>query len=390
MLYKTKINKSIYHFMLGYIIICSVLFSTSLNAQKKDSTSHKDKDKPIVLNGKDGPYIINDTLYRVNAKNKLLTVPEFLSDSLVIRADNVDNDEFYLKLRSKYIPSKSTFQPSEKMMVISDIEGKYNAFSSFLFANQVIDENHNWVYGKGKLVLVGDFVDRGKNVTQVLWLIYKLEQQALKAGGKVHFILGNHEVLNFQGNHTYNRGKYIKVAQEISGKKNKTEAIKYIYSDQSELGSWLLTKNVIEKIGDYLFVHAGLSPEILDYKLSLEDINQKMRLHYVQGQLKPSDTTRFLYGSKGPIWYRGLVTARPQYSKIVQAELDEILNFYNAKKMVIGHSVVNTVSSDFKGKVIRVDVSHGSKKFSGRTKGLLIENGKEYVVDDKGSKTPLN
>jgi hypothetical protein len=33
--------------------------------------------------------------------------------------------------------------------------------------------------------LNGDFVDRGENVTQVLWLIYKIENQAQKQGGKL-------------------------------------------------------------------------------------------------------------------------------------------------------------------------------------------------------------
>jgi len=36
----------------------------------------------------------------------------------------------------------------------------------------------------------------------------------------------------------------------------------------------LKTKNVIEKVGDYIFVHAGLSPEILEYELSLSEINE--------------------------------------------------------------------------------------------------------------------
>ncbi|WAC03282.1 hypothetical protein N7U66_06875 [Lacinutrix neustonica] len=60
------------------------------------------------------------------------------------------------------------------MVVISDIEGNYEAFASFLFANKIMDENHNWIFGTGHLVLVGDFVDRGKNVTQVLGLFTSL------------------------------------------------------------------------------------------------------------------------------------------------------------------------------------------------------------------------
>ena len=51
--------------------------------------------------------------------------------------------------------------------------------------------------------------------------------------------------------------------------------------------------------------------------------------------------------------------------------------------------MVNQISTDYEGKVIRIDVSHGKKKFSGKTKGFLIENGSEFIVDDKGVKTRL-
>lgn len=381
-------------------LLCRLLFGLCATAvfpqtvQKIDSSVKKDSSKTHVkqirFNGKDGPYIVDDTLYRVTAKNKLIVKSSFVKDSIVVRADNINEDEFYLSLRSKYSIPKSNYKATSKMIVISDIEGKYNAFASFLLSNKVIDEQHNWIYGKGKLVLVGDFVDRGKNVTQVLWLIYKLEQQAAKQGGKVHFILGNHEVLNFQGNHTYNRGKYIKVAQEITGQRNKTKAVKYLYSKNSELGRWLSTKNVVEKIGDYLFVHAGLSPEILEYNLTLDAINDKVRSRYSGFNIKENDTLTFLYGSKGPFWYRGLVIPRQKYAKIKSYELDRLLTYYEVNKIVVGHTVVNTVSSDFEGKVIRLDVSHGNKKFSGNTKGLLVENGEEFVINDKGEKRPLS
>ncbi|WAC03283.1 metallophosphoesterase [Lacinutrix neustonica] len=205
----------------------------------------------------------------------------------------------------------------------------------------------------------------------------------------VHFILGNHEILNFHGDHRYNRGKYIKAAQEISQINDKKEAIKYLYSNQTELGKWLATKNVIEKIGDYLFVHGGLSPELLDYELDLSTINNMVRFRF-SGLKDPNDTlVNFLYSSKGPFWYRGLVMNRYTYSKISLLELEEILSYYDVQKIVIGHTPVETISTDFNGKVIKIDVRHGTKSFPGRTKGLLIENCEEFVIDAYGTKRRL-
>jgi len=344
--------------------------------------------KTIRFDGLDGPYLINDTIYRVTQKNVLIREKANV-DSLLVKVDNISKDEFYVKIRSEYKVSPSVYPEPQKIITISDIEGKYNAFASFLISNHVMDTNHNWIFGSGHLVLLGDFVDRGKNVTQVLWLIYKLEHQAILEGGQVHFILGNHEVLNFHGDHRYNRGKYIKVAQEISGNEDKVKAIQLMYSKNSELGKWLATKNVIEKIGTNIFVHAGLSIDILKYGLSLEKTNDKVRSGYFKKEVKEDDVLKFLYGSKGPFWYRGLVMNRPSYRKAKALELSEILGFYGSKKIIVGHTVVDDICTGYEGKVIMIDVPHGNSKFSGKTKGLLIENGLHYKVDDIDLKSAL-
>ncbi|WP_228454889.1 metallophosphoesterase [Polaribacter haliotis] len=372
---------------------CFAQKESTQKLQKKDSiykAKIKKKKKSIPkYSGNDGPYIINDTLFQVDSKNRLIIIPKFNKDSIIVRVDNKEKDKFSISLKNKYSIPKTNYSLPKKMVVISDIEGNYNAFSGFLFANKLIDKNHNWIYGDGHLVLVGDFFDRGKNVTQVLWLIYKLEQQAKKQNGIVHFILGNHEIMNFNGDYRYNHKKYLKVAQEISQIKKKKEALKYLYSTNSELGKWLRTKNIIEKIGDFVFVHAGLNPNILNFKLSLRKINNIARLEFRNKKKTSNSSTKFLFGSKGPFWYRGLFFKTRNYEKITSLELNNVLDYYKAKKIVIGHTHVKNVTTDFNGKVIKTDVIHGKEKFSSKTQGLLIENNKEFIIDANFTKKPL-
>ena len=346
----------------------------------------------VEFNGIDGPYVVHDKIYRVTSNNELITSNLDKLDSIEVKVNNQELDKFYLKKRSDYKIEKSESKMPERLIAISDIEGNFNGFSSFLQNNNIIDFNYNWTFGNGHLVLVGDFVDRGNNVAQVLWLIYKLEKQASENGGKVHFILGNHEIMNFKGNGGYNHEKYIKVAQEISQMTEWEKAIQFMYSNQTEIGNWMRTKNVIERIGNYIFVHAGLNPEILDYSIDLNQINNITRENWDEDFYRNpgnNNTANFLIGRKSPIWYRGLVTEYKYYGKITESDLDEILNFYNAKKIVVGHTVVQDISTDFNGKVIRIDLKHGTEKNSGMTKGLLIENGIEYKIDDKGNKYVL-
>lgn len=384
----------IYYFILFFLLIansnCLAQKKNLRKSLKKDSIylSKKEKSAPLY-SGNDGPYIINDTLFRVDSKNRLVIIPKFNKDSILVRVDNKDKNEFYISLKKEHTIPETNYDLPKKMIVISDIEGNYDAFAGFLYNNDLIDENHNWIYGDGHLVLVGDFVDRGKNVTQVLWLIYKLEQQAKRHNGLVHFILGNHEVLNFSGDYRYNRKKYMKAAQEISQIKNKKEALKYMYSVNSELGKWLATKNVVEKIGSYIFVHAGISPDILNYKLSFTDINNIVRLNFRNKKKLDDKTTKFLFSSRGPFWYRGLFMGRSSYKKITPFQLEKVLNYYQSEKIVVGHTNVKKVSTDFNGKVIRTDVIHGKKKFSNKTQGLLIENNKEFFIDANCTKELL-
>lgn len=348
--------------------------------------------KTFNLNGVDGPYIIENNLYQITEDNKFVSKLINRSETLSVKIDNNDSDQFIFQLKDSITPEPYNYELPEKLIAISDIEGNFDAFSSFLLNNRVIDKNFNWTFGDGHLLLNGDFVDRGKNVTQVLWLIYKLENQAQKQGGKVHYILGNHEIMNFQGNANYNKKKYKRVAQLISKNDSLKVATKFMYSDKTELGKWLRSKNVIEKIGSYIFVHAGISPEILKYNVSLSDINQIARKNWDENLYDEEENNKvenFITGKKGIYWYRGLATDYKYYDKIKVDELNKVLKFYQSDKIVFGHTVVENITKEFNGKTINLDVKHGTEKNSEKTKGLLIESGIEYKIDGKGTKTQL-
>ncbi|RNC84847.1 MAG: metallophosphoesterase [Winogradskyella sp.] len=382
-------------FRSAILLLCILVCNSSFSQQKRKSqlksgkniiSSKSKKNKLNILSGADGPYIINDTLaIRVSRQNDIRTSSVKLGDSILVEVDNIDKDRFYINLNSEYNIPKTEYKMPDKLVVLSDIEGNYNALYGLLLANNIIDKDHNWIFGNGHLVINGDIIDRGKNVTQVLWLLYKLDQQSKKYDGKVHVIIGNHEILNLHGDNRYNRGKYINVAQKISGLDKQKEALEYLFSPTTELGKWLSTKNVVEKIGGYIFVHGGLSKDLLDYKLSLKQINQIARSNYHNSrQNQKNETIKFLYGSKGPFWYRGLAK-----KKLKSKHFDEILKFYNSEKIVVGHTVVDQVQTGYNGRFINIDVKHGKEKFSGTSFALLIINRSEYIIDDIGNKTPL-
>lgn len=344
------------------------------------------------LDGFDGPYFLGDSVYYVDESSHLIREMADKDKSYEVLVDNEDRDRFSIQLQSKYKYNKDIHKSPDKMIVISDIEGNFNGFQSFLVSNGVMDKNYNWTYGEGHLVLNGDFVDRGRNVTQVLWLIYKLEQEAAKSGGMVHFILGNHEIMNLQGDIRYVDRKYTAVAQRISQQDSVEESFIDLFSDKSELGQWMRSKNIIERIGPYIFVHAGLSSDIIKLGLSIRKMNQNIRFNVDRIRyegLSIDQQTEFLFGGASPFWFRGLAMQMKQYEKESQENLEKTLKYLFGQKVVIGHTIVHDICTDYEGRVIKIDLKHGVTKNSGKTKGLLIENGIEYKVDDLGKRVKL-
>ncbi|HYF03014.1 MAG TPA: metallophosphoesterase, partial [Patescibacteria group bacterium] len=215
--------------------------------------------KRITEASTDGPYVFyRDGKLIVKSLRKSndeinVRVDTFLNRSTANLMCYVDEstDSFPILLKDTLLTEPSRYDLPERIFAISDIEGNYKAFKNILVGAGVIDTQNNWTFKDGHVVLVGDFFDRGTSVTETLWLIYKLEGEAEKAGGKVHFILGNHEMMNMYGNLKYLEDKYLKNAKLID------EKYKDFYWTESELGRWLRTKNIAEQIGTILFVHGG-------------------------------------------------------------------------------------------------------------------------------------
>jgi hypothetical protein len=340
----------------------------------------------------DGPYVLyrNDSLRIINVNEKErndyeltdVVIPNNAKDFTVntFGYNNSKPISFNVTLKDSLIVSKSTYLETDSIFVVSDIEGNFYAFHKLLTTNNIIDNNCNWSFGKGHLVLVGDFVDRGLNVTQCLWLIYKLEQQAIAQGGNVHFIIGNHELMNLKGNTVHVRTKYKKLANKL-GLNYSTD----LYGLNSELGKWLRTKNCITKIGNLLFMHAGISREYLDLHLSIEKTNQIVRdnIDFV----KTDTISKIVNGANSP--FRSREMGHGQNSRTGKI-LSDAMEYYNFSTLIIGHSTVSNIYQQYNNSLINVDVHFPHTDMeSKRGKALFIESGIRYEVDDLGNKIEI-
>lgn len=326
---------------------------------------------------KDGPYVEygggKRVAYNTDGREvKMQDLSTGMEKQLLVTTDQ--NTFFELTLKKQMQNEASTYTRPEKIFILSDIEGEFGAFRRLLQANKVVSKEMNWIFGSGHLVFAGDMFDRGKQVTECLWFIYMLEEQAKKAGGYVHFVLGNHEIMNLQGDHRYVDNKY-KDNSSMIGK-----TLLQFYNEDSELGRWLRTKNIVEKIGDLLVMHGGISPEVISLSINVDDMNSIARPFYDQKKYNGNRVAAVLHsGEHSPFWYRGY------YGKYKIANfksvVDSTLQKFNVKHLITGHTVIaDTISSFYNGKVINTDTKHRV----GNSEALLIEGTHFYRVNAEG------
>ncbi len=302
----------------------------------------------IVL-ADDGPYAFFDET------DTQLTVKWVCGQQVVIKEQKVSEHilphcayERTIHVRPAYQAAMPIRSQANSLAVLSDIHGQYELMQQLLQANKVVDEQGNWRFADGHLVIIGDVMGRGAQVTEILWWLYQLEQQAEQEGGQLHLLLGNHETMVFYNDLRYVNDKYQQVAAALG------TDYSGLFSESSVLGQWLRTKPVLVQVNDMLFVHAGLHPDYMALGMSVTEVNEQYRqsLGIAKDKLREVPILHFLYGSLGPLWYRGYFREENGISDLL---LDQLLQTLQVKRIVVGHTSMDGIFSHFSGRVISVD-----------------------------------
>lgn len=334
------------------------------------------------LSEQDGPYVLygEGSSKLIQVSDGKLETSSLPKGPLSVMTENGQH-RFEVALHPIKKPDWS-YKSKGDMLVLSDPHADFESFYSILRAQQVIGDNYQWIFGKNQLVIIGDVFDRGVDVLPIFWLMYKLEAEAEKVGGKVHFLFGNHEEMILRENLKYNEEKY-KALKDTLG-------IEYrdLWSMNSELGRWLLSRNTMEKIGDKLFVHAGLSSQLLTDKWTIPAVNDSVRTHIfkTKAEREQSPAAKFLFGSIGPLWYRGMVRDEEKYEPLAEQDLQKLLVYYGVKEVYVGHTIFPEVTTFYANSVFAVNVNNRANREKGRSRGLLIRKGKKYLIYDNPTK----
>lgn len=315
-------------------------------------------------------------------RERLLTTE---APTVVVRVDNAAATRFEVPLRPTPSPAQAVFaQNPPRLLMVSDMEGEFDKFVALLRAQGVIDERLHWRYGTGHVALVGDFVDRGEHMVPLLWLVYRLDDEASKAGGRMHYVLGNHEQLAMSGRKKYWPRRLVVTAQALG-----EDGDERLFSDETVLGAWLRSKPVMAKVGDHLLVHGGVSREFLAANLDIDAANALARDHLNMELDALPPRAQAVLGRHGLTWYRGMAMPDDRDRALEAdpaAHLERVLRRYSARRVAIGHTIVKDVALQRQGALLRLDVHHAEQT----PQAALYENGALWRVDANGLRVALD
>jgi len=325
----------------------------------------------------------------------------------------LDFNNVWAEKCSNYNKLPNILPKVERIIVIGDIHGDIKVLLECLKKAKVIDSNVKWtgsfdsiewIGGKTVIVQVGDQIDSCRydgakscnnpnnyepdepDDLNILFFMTTLHNKAQKKGGAVYSLMGNHELMNVNGDLSYVSYSNIK---HFSNYKTKDGEIiadgftgrKHVFSPGNEIANFLAcTRNITLIIGSNLFVHAGIVPYITK-KYNVHELNMLLKLFLFDELKNPKMFNDIFMSSKhSPLWTR--VFGNPLQTKDKCDELmTPLKEVYMVGKIYVGHTpqIKTGITSACDGKIWLTDAGMPSA-FNKFDEKYINSKGKENSV----------
>lgn len=290
-----------------------------------------------------------------------------------------DGERFRTTIRREVVPAEIEPEAPDSVYMFGDVHGQFDRIVKHLTSAGLVDDELHWQGGNRSLVFLGDIFDRGNDVTRVLWLLYGLEAEAREAGGRVHVVLGNHEIMAMTGDLRYVAGK-----ESLIALRHGLAYPEMFDPTRSVLGRWLASKPSLIRLDDMLLAHGGVSPSFLEYGIG--EMYDSLRAFMAEslfvrwndveylsrfGESTDLDSAgvmrryEFFFAPESVLWYRDLVL-----TDTLGAHLDRVLDRYDSHVHIVAHTPVETIQERYDGKLIAVDLLDAASEML-----LMVRNG---------------
>jgi hypothetical protein len=250
------------------------------------------------------------------------------------------------------------YAAARRIVAVGDLHGDLAATRAVLRAAGAIDDKDAWIGGDLVLVQTGDQLDRADDERAILDLLDRLAEDAKKAGGALHVLNGNHEIMNVALDFRYVTEGGFKDFTDVPGVNLSDPKLQQLPANARPRGAAFLpgapyAKRLAKRhlsvvVGDTVFVHGGVLPKHARYGLG--KMEKQVRA-WMEGAA-PSPPS-IVTSEDGPVWTRRY-SAAPERQDC--AILSEALEALSAKRMVVGHTVQRGgISPGCDEKVWRID-----------------------------------
>jgi hypothetical protein len=281
---------------------------------------------------------------------------------------------FVFSWSTEISPSLPTrFPDSPRIVAFGDLHGDLDATRRALRLAGAIDEEDHWIGGKLVVVQTGDQIDRGNQEQAILDLFVRLAEEATQAGGAVHVLNGNHELLNASLDLRYVTPEgFADFEDAVPSGEPDSLLLGFEEAKRARVAAFrpggvyarvLAARNTIVIIGPNVFVHGGVRPAHVDY--GIERLNAEVRSWLAGEGPRPE----FVDSRNGPTWSR-LYSSNPDTAAC--DTLARVLERLSARRMIVGHTVQEGgIVSLCDGKLWGIDVGL-SAFYGGKPQALEI------------------
>ncbi len=189
----------------------------------------------------------------------------------------------YAPVRARAAAAPCEFDNVERIVAVGDVHGAHDQLRQILQTAGVVDADGKWTGGKTHFVQTGDVFDRGPDSLKTLEYLRKLTREAERAGGRVHALLGNHEVMRLMADYRYvHPGEYdafktpgsAALRERVASQYSPDDRAKILaeplgmiemidaFKPQADHGAYLRGLNTTVRINGIVFVHGGINPEL--------------------------------------------------------------------------------------------------------------------------------
>lgn len=228
---------------------------------------------------------------------------------------------------------KAANESEQTVYSVGDLHGDFDRFKLILgkLGLASFEDGVKWTGGTSILVSTGDSVDRGEHGRAIYLGFQALAEQAPEQGGEVVNILGNHELMNLQGDLRYVHQSEFRKRGDYGGQKKREQE----WSKNGLIGGDIRKRYMGAAVrGTSLFVHGGLDARIIQTfgENPIDELNSRLR------KLLDSEVVSHnhqILGTSGPFWNRFF--AEGDDDRVCQ-RIEETLQRVGAKRMVLGHT----------------------------------------------------